>query len=175
MKIAKKKTEKNLAAQNKQVQEVKQVKPSPADDPDFEIDLSDDYEDDDFDLPFNGDKKELLEYLKRLEDDNLFKIQLMQDEEESLKQQIEAADYQIKLQSDEIEKVGNSISELVKKTSNAKLRNQYLAGVLSLQDHADADQKPRQQHVSIEVEKEGEEQEQEEKKEEIVIKRRTIE
>lgn len=59
--------------------------PSPADDPDFSIDLSDDYEDDDYDLPF-ANRTELLEYLKRLEDDNLFKINLMQDEEESLKQ-----------------------------------------------------------------------------------------
>lgn len=58
---------------------------SPADDPDFSVDLSDDYEDDDYSVPFNGNKQELMDYLKRLEDDNLFKIFLVQDEEESLK------------------------------------------------------------------------------------------
>lgn len=60
-------------------------KPSPADDPEWSVDLSDDYEDDDFNLPF-ANEDEMREYLKRLEEDNLFKINLMQDEEESLKQ-----------------------------------------------------------------------------------------
>ena len=46
-------------------------------DGELSIDLSDDYEDDDFNVPFNCDRKEVLEYLKRLEDDNLFKIFLL--------------------------------------------------------------------------------------------------
>ena len=85
-KLTKKKTiDKRPSMKSVEIEKPVVKAPSPADDPDFSIDLSDDYEDDDYDLPF-ANRKELLEYLKRLEDDNLFKINLMQDEEESLKQ-----------------------------------------------------------------------------------------
>lgn len=43
------------------------------------IDLDDPYSDDDFNIYF--DKASLLEHLNFLEDDNLFKINLLQDEE----------------------------------------------------------------------------------------------
>jgi hypothetical protein len=43
------------------------------------IDLNDPYEDDDFNIYF--DKAQLIQHLNFLEDDNLFKINLLQDEE----------------------------------------------------------------------------------------------
>ena len=47
------------------------------------IDLNDEYEDDDFEIYFTKDS--LLEHLDYLEEDNLFKIHLIQNEEQNLK------------------------------------------------------------------------------------------
>ena len=50
-----------------------------ADDTDHEIQLDESYSDDDFNIYF--DKASLLNYITFLEDDNLFKIHLVQEDE----------------------------------------------------------------------------------------------
>lgn len=47
-----------------------------------DIDLNESYEDDDFEIRF--DKASLLAYIRDIEDDNLFKIQLLQEDEQTL-------------------------------------------------------------------------------------------
>ena len=51
--------------------------------PEEDLDLDDSYEDDVFQVFFNN-KVELLAYSTQIEDDNLFKIGLVQDEEHNL-------------------------------------------------------------------------------------------
>lgn len=48
----------------------------------FELGLEDDYEDDDFTIYFNKDT--LLAHINYLQDDNLFKIHVVQEEEQNL-------------------------------------------------------------------------------------------
>ena len=56
----------------------------------MKLDLNDSYEDNDFNIYF--DKNSLIQHLNFLEDDNLFKINLLQDEEQNLKKLNDEAD-----------------------------------------------------------------------------------
>jgi len=70
--------------------------------------LNDSYEDDDFEIHF--DKATLLNHLNHLEDDNLFKINLLQDDEANVKNFNEEAAIKIKKAEKEIENVEKSIT-----------------------------------------------------------------
>ena len=70
--------------------------------------LNDSYEDDDFEIYF--DKATLLNHLNHLEDDNLFKINLLQDDEANVKNFNEEAAIKIKKAEKEIENVEKSIT-----------------------------------------------------------------
>ena len=70
--------------------------------------LNDSYEDDDFEIYF--DKATLLNHLNHLEDDNLFKINLLQDDEANVKNFDEEASVKIKTSQKEIENVDKSIT-----------------------------------------------------------------
>ena len=72
--------------------------------------LTDEYEDDDFTIYF--DKPSLLAYLGHLEDDNLFKINLLQDDEANVKNFSEEDAVKIQKSEDEIENVDKSIIQL---------------------------------------------------------------
>jgi len=71
------------------------------------IDLNDPYEDNDFNIYF--DKAQLIQHLNFLEDDNLFKINLLQDEEQNLKKLNDEADKKYKAMSKDIGDVERSI------------------------------------------------------------------
>jgi len=70
--------------------------------------LNDSYEDDDFEIYF--DKATLLNHLNHLEDDNLFKINLLQDDEANVKNFNEEAAIKVKKAEKEIENVEKSIT-----------------------------------------------------------------
>ena len=70
--------------------------------------LNDSYEDDDFEIYF--DKATLLNHLNHLEDDNLFKINLLQDDEANVKNFNEEAAVKVKKAEKEIENVEKSIT-----------------------------------------------------------------
>jgi hypothetical protein len=69
--------------------------------------LNDPYEDDDFKIYF--DKATLLSHLNHLEDDNLFKINLLQDDEANVKNFNEEAALKIKKAEAEIVNVEKSM------------------------------------------------------------------
>ena len=66
----------------KKLEEQKSVAAEPEE---VSVDFSDEYEDNDFGEPFGGSQAEVMAYLKRLEDDNLFKKGLTK----ALKQMLE--------------------------------------------------------------------------------------
>lgn len=70
--------------------------------------LNDFYEDDDFNIYF--DKAQLLNHLNHLEDDNLFKINLLQDDEANVKNFSEEAAVKIDKAKKDIEDVEKSIT-----------------------------------------------------------------
>lgn len=109
------------------------------DDPDVSVDFSDSYEDDDFRPPFQGNQAEVMAYLKRLEDDNLFKVNNLQEDEAALKQTNDAANYNFRKREEEIEKVEKSIADLNKKKTEAEARNRYLTQVLNRQEDLEKD------------------------------------
>jgi len=71
------------------------------------LDLNDPYEDDDFNIYF--DKAQLIQHLNFLEDDNLFKINLLQDEEQNLKKLNDEAEDKYKAMQKDIGDVEKSI------------------------------------------------------------------
>lgn len=64
------------------------------------IELSEPYEDDDYKIYF--DNRNLLSHLNFLEDDNLFKINLLQDEEENVKKLKDASEGKYKMREKDI-------------------------------------------------------------------------
>lgn len=71
------------------------------------IELSEPYEDDDYKIYF--DQRNLLSHLNFLEDDNLFKINLLQDEEENVKKLKDASEDKYKMREKDIDDVHRSI------------------------------------------------------------------
>ena len=76
----------------------------------FDIDLDKPYEDDDFQIYF--DKGGLLEHLSNLEEDNLFRIHLVQDEEQSLEKYKKASELRVQQKLNEIAEVNKNIEQL---------------------------------------------------------------
>ena len=66
-----------------------------------------DYEDDDFEEHWN--KKTLLDYLDFLEDDNLFKIKIIQDEEVNLEAYLKKKEKNIQVQQEKVDDVNGNI------------------------------------------------------------------
>lgn len=68
-------------------------------------------EDDDFQIYF--DKFTLLEHLSHLEEDNLFKIHLVQEDEQALDKLKRSIEMKIRQKENEIEDVNNNIEMLI--------------------------------------------------------------
>jgi len=66
-----------------------------------------DYEDDDFEEHWN--KKTLLDYLDFLEDDNLFKIKILQDEEVNMENYFKKKEKNIEVMQDKVDDVNKNI------------------------------------------------------------------
>ena len=90
------------------------------------IELSEPYEDDDYKIYF--DNRNLLSHLNFLEDDNLFKINLLQDEEENVKKLKDASEGKYKMREKDIQDVHRSIVQLEKSRDNLMQRYKYLTG-----------------------------------------------
>jgi vacuolar-type H+-ATPase subunit I/STV1 len=89
------------------------------------LELSDSYSDDDSDNPFDS-QYELLDLLKRLEDENLFTINLVQEDEYELKGLVESSKALIAVREREIEKVEKGIEELRDKLAKKRDRNRVI-------------------------------------------------
>ena len=91
-------------------------------------DWAETYQDDDFNIYF--DKRGLLEHLAALEDDNLFKIHLVDEEE--VKQGNEVADMQAQIETERlaIEEVESSITQLLRSRDQMTDKLKYLSGYL---------------------------------------------
>ena len=98
----------------------------------LKISLNDWYEDDDFEIYF--DKATLLNHLNHLEDDNLFKINLLQDDEANVKNFKEEATIKIKNANDEILNVDKSITQLNQLRESLLQRYNYLSGSVNIQN-----------------------------------------
>ena len=69
------------------------------------------YEDDDFEEHWN--KKTLLDYLDFLEDDNLFKIKIIQDEEVNMESYLKRKEKNISAMKDKVEDVTDNIKGFI--------------------------------------------------------------
>ena len=94
--------------------------------------LTDEYEDDDFTIYF--DKQSLLNRLNQLEDDNLFKIWLLQDDEAAVKNYSEETAIKIQKVEDGIENVEKSIIQLNELRDQLLQRFTYLSGSVKLEN-----------------------------------------
>eukprot|EP00347_Sterkiella_histriomuscorum_P005172 403357620 len=81
-------------------------------------------EDEDFQIYF--DKFTLLEHLSHLEEDNLFKIHLVQEDEQALDKLRRAIDLKIKQKEQEIEDVGNNIEMLISSKNQLQTKQSFL-------------------------------------------------
>jgi len=75
-----------------------------------EVELDQPYEDDDFEIHFT--EFTMLEYLSHLEEDNLFRIHLVQEEEQTLEKFKKASEERIKEKQNEIDEVQRNIELL---------------------------------------------------------------
>lgn len=75
----------------------------------FEIDLDDEYEDSDFEGPYFETIDSLLSFINSIEDDNLFKIKLLEQEEMQLDLIIRDREVKIKAVKDNISEVEKNI------------------------------------------------------------------
>lgn len=73
----------------------------------FEVNINDAYEDDDFTIYF--DKNTLLNHINHLEDDNLFKINLLQQEEINLEKLLKQKETSVVHIDKQIEDVNKNI------------------------------------------------------------------
>ncbi|CDW82053.1 UNKNOWN [Stylonychia lemnae] len=81
-------------------------------------------EDDDFEIYF--DKFTLLEHLSHLEEDNLFKIHLVQEDEQALDKLKRSIDYKIEMKETEIEDVKANIEMLLSSMNQLINKQQFL-------------------------------------------------
>lgn len=88
-----------------------------------DIDLNADYSDDDKEIYFN--ENDLKEYLQHIEEDNLFKINLLQDDEQTCEQLKIHATSAITEKQQEIEQQKESIKLLQEKLHELKKKNSY--------------------------------------------------
>ena len=86
-----------------------------------------DYYDDDHKIYFK--EKDLIEYLFHIEDDNLFKINLMQDDEQALEEKKKSSQEAIEFKKSEIKQQQESITVLQHKLTDLKKKHEfYLSG-----------------------------------------------
>lgn len=88
--------------------------------------MEDDYSDDDYAIYF--DRAQLLGHLNQLEDDNLFRIQLVQDDEQAVKKINEDALDKYNEMEGQIGEVDKSIEQLEKTMEALMTKNRYLSG-----------------------------------------------
>lgn len=90
------------------------------------IDMENEYSDDDYNIYF--DRAQLLGHLNSLEDDNLFRIKLVEDDEEAVKKINELAlEKYLEMQKD-INEVDKSIGQLDKTKESLMTKNRFLSG-----------------------------------------------
>lgn len=75
------------------------------------MDLDDPYEDDDYEIYFKN-VEALMDELQKEEDNNLFKINLLQDEEQNVKKAKDIADGNIQKQIDEIDVFARNMHQI---------------------------------------------------------------
>jgi hypothetical protein len=89
------------------------------------------YQDDDFTIYF--DRAQLLDHLNHLEDDNLFRIKLVEDDEQAVKKIREDAAKKYALMEKDIAEVDKSIYQLEKTKETLMIKNRYLSGSVNQQ------------------------------------------
>ena len=99
------------------------------------MEMEDSYSDDDFTIYF--DRAQLLNHLNHLEDDNLFRIKLVEDDQQAVKKIKEDAQVKYKIMERDIEEVDKSIAQLEKTKETLMSKNRYLSGSVNQQQAVD--------------------------------------
>lgn len=92
----------------------------------WEVQLDDEYEDDDFYIHF--DKQSLVGFIAHLEDDNLFKIDLVQDDEKAVEQRKRQSQARFKEMQSQIDDVHANIVDLQSTQESLKQKLKFLSG-----------------------------------------------
>ena len=95
------------------------------------MEMEDEYSDDDFTICF--DRAQLLNHLNHLEDDNLFRIKLVEDDQQAVKKIKEDAVTKYQIMERDIEEVDKSIAQLEKTKDTLMTKNRYLSGSVNQQ------------------------------------------
>lgn len=88
-----------------------------------DVDLNAEYSDDDRDIYFS--EKQLIEYLRHQEEDNLFKISMLQDDEQTYENLEKASQKKLAEKQQEVDKQSESIEALKSKVEELKKKSAF--------------------------------------------------